>query len=261
MIETANNGLANRALGALITLVAVLLSSSLLLVPINTTLIPGIGLLIIGAITLIYQFILHFRRWRFAEKRYRRAYANVASLGILAAAFIVVAGVTILLFGFGGIGWLAVSVILSYIHAVMEAWVLCWWKSIANQPFDAGWLERFGWFSSLTPPVFSLRGIGQIADDEFGRDYDLIKQITGTEGNLNLDFDTYESLHDDTRYQSRLRQHAANIFHGTAGAEMHDPEWYGEEGWPDEDDKSADKKTGWRRCRIHRRHRQLTALC
>ena len=186
----------------------------------------------------------------------------------------------------------------------------CWWKSIANQPFDAGWLERFGWFSSLTPPVFSLRGIGQIADDEFGRDYDLIKQITGTEGDLNfysglderlpecfllpegsdsrrifavtepdelgeypvmvideddipyaavtypgfdvfmadlagllnLDFDTYESLHDDTRYQSRLRQHAANIFHGTAGAEMHDPEWYGEEGWPDEDDKSAGKK-------------------
>ncbi|HEX5440009.1 MAG TPA: hypothetical protein VFW76_03950, partial [Ktedonobacterales bacterium] len=76
------------------------------------------------AITLIYQFILHFRRWRFVEKRYRRDYANVASLGILAAAFIVVAGATILLFGFGGIGWLAVSVILSYIHAVMEAWVL-----------------------------------------------------------------------------------------------------------------------------------------
>jgi hypothetical protein len=159
--------------------------------------------------------------------------------------------------------------------------------------FDAGWLERFGWFSSLTPPVFSPRGIGQIADDEFGRDYDLLKQITGSEGNLNfyaglderlpecfllpegsdsrrifavtepdelgeypvmvideddvpyaadlaglldLDFDTYESLHDDKRYQSRLRQHAARIFHGKPSAEMQDPEWYGEEGWPDGDD-------------------------
>ncbi|HEX5441177.1 MAG TPA: hypothetical protein VFW76_09855, partial [Ktedonobacterales bacterium] len=39
--STTNNGLANRALGALITLVSVLLSSSLLLVPINMTLIPG----------------------------------------------------------------------------------------------------------------------------------------------------------------------------------------------------------------------------
>src|SRR5689334_21657203 len=66
--STTNNGHANCALGALITLVAVLLSSSLLLIPINTILIPGIGLLIIGAITLIYQFILHFRRWRFVEK-------------------------------------------------------------------------------------------------------------------------------------------------------------------------------------------------
>ena len=52
--------------------------------------------------------------------------------------------------------------------------------------FDAGWLDRFGWFSSLTPPTFSPRSIGQIADDEFGRDYELLKQITGAEGNLNF---------------------------------------------------------------------------
>jgi len=179
--------------------------------------------------------------------------------------------------------------------------------------FDAGWLERFGWFSSLEPPTFSPHSIGQIADDEFGRDYELIKQITGTEGDLNfyaglderlpecfllpegsdsrrifavtepdemgeypvmvideddvpyaavmypgfdvymanlaglldLDFDTYESMHDDKRYQSRLRQHAARIFHGKPSAEMQDPEWYGVVGWPDEDeDEDEDEEDG-----------------
>jgi len=60
--------------------------------------------------------------------------------------------------------------------------------------------------------------------------------IADLAGLLDLDFDTYESLHDDKRYQSRLRQHAANLFHGKPSAEMQDPEWYGEEGWPDGDD-------------------------
>ncbi len=167
--------------------------------------------------------------------------------------------------------------------------------------FDAGWLESFGWFALLEPPVFSARTIGQIADDEFGRDYDLMRQISGVEGELNfyaplderlpecfllpdgsdsrrifavtepdelgeypvlvideddipyaavmypgfdvymadtaglldLDFGTYEDLHGDPRYATRMRQHAEHIFHGKAGAEMQDPEWYGEASWLD----------------------------
>lgn len=169
--------------------------------------------------------------------------------------------------------------------------------------FDAGWLADFGWFASLEPPVFAPRSVGQIADDEFGRDYELIKQITGTTGDLNfyaglderlpecfllpegsdsrrvfavtepdelgeypvlvideddvpyaaimypgfdvymadeagllgLDFDTYEDLHGDPRYGARMRQHALRIFRGKPGAEMQDPEWYGETDWPEED--------------------------
>jgi hypothetical protein len=164
--------------------------------------------------------------------------------------------------------------------------------------FDAGWLESFGWFASLEPPIFSPRTIGQIADAEFGRDYELLKQITGVEGDLNfygplderlpecfllpegsdsrrifavtepdelgeypvivideddipyaavmypgfdvymadeagvldLDFGAYEDLHDDERFASRMRAHAGHIFAGRPGAEMQDPEWYGEAG-------------------------------
>lgn len=167
--------------------------------------------------------------------------------------------------------------------------------------FDAGWLEGFGWFSSLEPPVFSPRTIDQIADAEF--DHQAISQLVGAGDSLNyyssleerlpecfllpegsdsrrifavtepdelgeypvmvideddvpyaaimypgfdvymadeaglldLDFGTYEDLHSDRRYKTRMRQHAERIFRGKPSAEMQDPEWYGEEGWPDED--------------------------
>ena len=170
--------------------------------------------------------------------------------------------------------------------------------------FDAGWLESFGWFSSLEPLNFSPRTVGQIADDEF--DHGLIAELAGVEGGLDfyaplderlpecfllpegtdsrrifaviepdelgeypvlvideddvpyaaimypgfdvymadeagildLDFDTYESLHADERYKTRMTQHADRIFHGKLGAEMQDPEWYGEAGWPDDESDS-----------------------
>ena len=57
-------------------------------------------------------------------------------------------------------------------------------------------------------------------------------------GMLDLDFATYESLHADERYAARMRQHADRIFHGKSGAEMQDPEWYGEESWPDDESES-----------------------
>jgi hypothetical protein len=169
--------------------------------------------------------------------------------------------------------------------------------------FDAGWLEDFGWFAALEPPRFSPRTIGQIADVEFGRDYELLRQITGVEGDLNfyapldtrlpecfllpegsdsrrifaitepdelgeypvlvideddvpyaaimypgfdvymadlaglldLDFGTYEDLHNDKRYATRMRQHAEHIFYGRPGTEMQDPEWCGEADWPVDD--------------------------
>lgn len=170
--------------------------------------------------------------------------------------------------------------------------------------FDAGWLESFGWFSSLEPPIFSPRTVGQIADEEF--DHDQIAELAGVEGDLDfyaplderlpecfllpegtdsrrifavtepdalgeypvlvideddvpyaaimypgfdvymadeagmldLDFATYESLHADERYAARMRQHADRIFHGKSGAEMQDPEWYGDESWPDDESES-----------------------
>ena len=119
-----NSRLADQAFGALVTLIGILLASSLLLVPTSSTTIPGVGLLVIGGIDVAYQLLNQARRWRSIEKQYRVRGAIVGSVGVLAAAFIAVAGIAILLFGFGGIAWLVVSVALAYVFAIEEAWVL-----------------------------------------------------------------------------------------------------------------------------------------
>ena len=119
-----NSRLADRAFGALVTLIGILLASSILLVPTSSTIIPGVGLLVIGGIDVVYQLLNQTRRWRSIDKQYRVRSAIVGSVGVLAAAFIVVAGIAIMLFGFGGIAWLVVSVVLAYVFAIEEAWVL-----------------------------------------------------------------------------------------------------------------------------------------
>ena len=116
--------LADRAGGALIALIGILLSSSLLLVPTSSTTIPGLGLVAIGLIDAIYQIVNQVRRWRSIEKQYRMRGAMLGIVGVLAAALIAVAGISILLVGFGGIAWLAAGVFLSYLFAVEETWVL-----------------------------------------------------------------------------------------------------------------------------------------
>jgi len=116
--------LADRAGGALITLIGILIAFSLLLVPTSSTTIPGLGLLAIGLIDAIYQIINQVRRWRTIEKQCRMRGAMLGIVGVLASTLIAVAGITILLVGFGGIAWLAVGVFLSYLVVVEETWVL-----------------------------------------------------------------------------------------------------------------------------------------
>ncbi|HEX6817625.1 MAG TPA: hypothetical protein VF120_04560 [Ktedonobacterales bacterium] len=48
----------------------------------------------------------------------------------------------------------------------------------------------------------------------------------GDEVGLGLHpFDTYEALHDDPRYATRMRHHALRLFDGKRGIEMADEEW------------------------------------
>ncbi len=46
-------------------------------------------------------------------------------------------------------------------------------------------------------------------------------------GVLDLEFGTYEALHEDPRYAARLRQHARHLFGGKPGIEIYEEEWGG----------------------------------
>jgi hypothetical protein len=48
-------------------------------------------------------------------------------------------------------------------------------------------------------------------------------------GLLDLEFGTYESLHEDPRYAVRLREPAHHLFGGKPGIEIYEDEWGGSE--------------------------------
>jgi hypothetical protein len=121
-------GLAGRALEALVLLVAVLVVTLLLLVPSQGMMLAGAEVLAVGvldwAVVVIIQ-LLALRNWRSSlDPAFRRhlvprvVLCQVATLPILAA------GVGVMGWGEGGLYWLVVGVVLSFLVAVLDAWVL-----------------------------------------------------------------------------------------------------------------------------------------
>jgi len=120
-------GLAGRALEALVLLVAVLVVTLLLLVPSQGMMLAGAEVLAVGVLdwaAVVTIQLLPLRNWRSLEPAFRRhlvprvVLCQVATLPILAA------GVGVMGWGQGGLYWLVVGVVLSFLVAVLDAWVL-----------------------------------------------------------------------------------------------------------------------------------------
>jgi hypothetical protein len=120
-------GLADRALEALVLLVAVLIATILLLVPAQGTGLAGAELLAVGlvdwAVVVIIQ-VLVLRNWRSLEPAFRWHFVPRVVLCQVATLPIVAAGVGVMGWGVGGLYWLVVGVVLSLLVAVLDAWVL-----------------------------------------------------------------------------------------------------------------------------------------
>ena len=121
-------GLAGRALEALVLLVAVLIVTLLLLVPSQGMVLAGAEVLAVGVVgwaAVVIIQLLALRNWRSSlDPAFRRhlvprvALCQVATLPILAA------GIGVMGWGVGGLYWLVVGVVLSFLVAVVDAWVL-----------------------------------------------------------------------------------------------------------------------------------------
>ena len=116
--------LANRALQALIMLVTILLVSSLLLVPDQSTEELGVEVLVLGAVVSAMVANISIKSLRVVEAEHRGGTIFEAVFGQSALLFYLASGITLLLFGMMGIYFVVPAVLLSFINAIEDAWVL-----------------------------------------------------------------------------------------------------------------------------------------
>ncbi len=116
--------LPGRAGEAIILLVAVLVESSLLLIPGQSSLLLGIEILLVGVVIWGITARLEYRDFRKTPDEYRRVYLQQILLSRIATSLPVLAGLAVILRGYGGIYWLVPGVVLCYVVALVAAWVL-----------------------------------------------------------------------------------------------------------------------------------------
>jgi hypothetical protein len=120
-------GLTGRALEALVLLVAVLIATILLLVPDQRMVLAGAELLAVGVVdwaAVVTIQVLVLRNWRSLEPAFRWHFVPRVVLCQLATLPIVAAGIGVMGWELGGLYWLVVGVVLSFLVAVGDAWVL-----------------------------------------------------------------------------------------------------------------------------------------
>ncbi len=120
-------GLAGRALEALVLLVAVLIVTILLLVPAQGTVLAGAEVLAIGVVdwaAVVIIQVLVLKNWRSLDPSFRWHFVPRVVLCQLATLPIVAAGIGVMGWGLGGLYWLVIGVVLSFLVAVGDAWVL-----------------------------------------------------------------------------------------------------------------------------------------
>lgn len=110
---------------ALLLLVAILTVASLLLLPGLSQLIAGLGVLIIGAVIWLAGSAIEWTGWRHRTLQ-QNPVTFLFNAALLEAATIpwLVGGILVLYGAGSGLYWLAAGIILSFVKAVIDAWVL-----------------------------------------------------------------------------------------------------------------------------------------
>ena len=113
----------NIALQALILLGTILVVSSFSLVPDQSVMFLGVETLIAGASVWVGVTILSIRNLR-TQKEYRRGQINQALLVQIAALSYLAAGIVMITLGSEGVNLLVPAVVVSFVVALMDAWLL-----------------------------------------------------------------------------------------------------------------------------------------
>jgi len=117
------SGLPESALEALVLLLAVLVLSSLLLMPQPLT-AAGIELLLAGLVdTAILLLLVAYSRRKIDPRYYGYLWFR-AALSLCATLPFAIAGIAVLVWNTGGLYWIVPATLLSIIVAIYDAWVL-----------------------------------------------------------------------------------------------------------------------------------------
>ncbi len=112
------------ALEALVVLLDVLITSSLLLVPGQPPAFRGGKVLVVGLGAWLLVSAQQGRTARALERQYRRAYLAAVSLGQAATLPFLLVGLALIARGAGGLYWIIPGVVFSFLDAFYLAWVL-----------------------------------------------------------------------------------------------------------------------------------------
>jgi hypothetical protein len=127
IVSEPGSGLPGRAAEALILLVGVLTASVLLLVPGQGRGTVGALVLAVGLATwgwVVAIQLLRLQDWGTMRPDLRQPFVLRVVLAQIATLPLVVAGITVLTGGLGGLYWLVAGMVLSILVALFEAWVL-----------------------------------------------------------------------------------------------------------------------------------------
>lgn len=119
----AHPSLPGRALESLMVLLSVLVLSSLMRVPEQSLTAVGVEILL-GLVGWLAVATLHVRRLRAIEWRFRRETLATVIFGETTMILFVIAGIAVLARGEGGLYWVVPGVILCFLDAMANAWVL-----------------------------------------------------------------------------------------------------------------------------------------
>jgi len=110
---------------ALLLLIAILALSSLLLMPGLSRTVAGLGILGVGAVIWLAGSVIEWIGWRHGTPQ-QHAVTFLSNVVLLEAATIpwLIGGILVLYGAPGGLYWLAVGIILAFVKAVVDAWVL-----------------------------------------------------------------------------------------------------------------------------------------
>lgn len=116
--------LPNRAFVALLLLIAVLVVSSFVLIPGQSPQLLGVEILLAGLAVWIVLIVFDIRIWQSTEAQYRTNSILLIIVNQIATLSYIFAGIILLMGNLAGLYWLVPAVLVSFVKALLDAWVL-----------------------------------------------------------------------------------------------------------------------------------------